>query len=75
MSDRLERLLSELGDELESRREADRLRLAEWFAGVLGSEYDKRTAKVNLVEALRSGATARHDLGAQEDGDEERSDR
>jgi hypothetical protein len=68
--DRLERLLSELGDELENRREEDRLRLAEWFEGVLNAEHNKSAVQVNLVEIRRQG----HGLDAQEDGEEERAD-
>jgi hypothetical protein len=68
--DRLEQLLSELGDELENRREEDRLRLAEWFEGVLNAEYNKSAARVNLVEIMRQG----HGLDAQGD-DEESTER
>jgi hypothetical protein len=67
LSDRLGQLLSELEDELESRREEDRLRLAEWFEGVLNTEYSKRAVQANLVEQLRQA----HGLGDEEEREKE----
>jgi hypothetical protein len=68
--DRLERLLGELSSEIESRREEDRARLAEWFANLLNAEYNRSAVQVNLVEQLRQG----HGLDAQGD-DEESTER
>jgi hypothetical protein len=66
LSDRLGQLLDELSSELEHRREEDRLRLAEWFEGVLNAEHNKSAARVNLVEIMRQG----HGLGDAEDDEE-----
>ena len=66
--DRLEQLLEEIGGELENRREEDRLRLAEWFEGVLNAEYgrSRSTVQVNLVDALRRA----RDHGGAVEGEE-----
>jgi hypothetical protein len=67
LSDRLELLLDELGSELEQRREEDRLRLAEWFEGVLNAEHDKSAVRVSVVEQLRQA----HGLGDEEEREKE----
>jgi hypothetical protein len=53
--DRLEKILSDLSAEVESRREGDETRLAEWFAGVLGHERGKNERLLAFAEMLRQG--------------------
>jgi len=53
--DRLERILGELAAEVESRREDDQTRLAEWFAGVLTAEHTKNERLLAFTEMLRRG--------------------
>jgi hypothetical protein len=53
--DRLEKILSDLAAEVESRREGDETRLAEWFAGVLGHERGKNERLLAFAEMLRRG--------------------
>jgi predicted NACHT family NTPase len=53
--DRLEKILGELAAEVESRREDDQTRLAEWFAGVLGHEHTKNERLLAFTEMLRRG--------------------
>ena len=66
MADRLERLVGELQAELESRKEQDRTRLAEWFAGVLDHERNKNVTRIDYLDAFRRG----HGLDKEEDEQE-----
>jgi hypothetical protein len=65
--DRLERILGELAAEVESRREGDETRLAEWFAGVLGHERGKNERLLAFAEMLRRG----HGPGEENEENEE----
>jgi hypothetical protein len=65
--DRLEKILSDLAAEVESRREGDETRLAEWFAGVLGHERGKNERLLAFAEMLRRG----HGSGEENEEDEE----
>ncbi len=65
--DRLERILGELAAEVESRREGDETRLAEWFAGVLGHERGKNERLLAFAEMLRRG----HGPGEEKEENEE----
>ncbi len=65
--DRLEKILSDLSAEVESRREGDETRLAEWFAGVLGHEHTKDERRVAFTEMLRRG----HGPGEENEENEE----
>ncbi len=65
--DRLEKILGELAAEVESRREGDETRLAEWFAGVLGHERGKNERLLAFAEMLRRG----HGPGEENEENEE----
>jgi len=69
--DRLERILSELAAEVESRREDDQTRLAEWFAGVLGHERGKNERLLAFAEMLRRGHGLGHGPGEETEENEE----
>lgn len=69
MSDRLERLMAEMQDEVGNRsalEEARRDRLAEWFGGMLEDERKKSERTVSITELMRQA----HGLG-ESDGDSE----
>jgi hypothetical protein len=65
--DRLEKILSDLAAEVESRREGDETRLAEWFAAVLGHERGKNERLLAFAEMLRRG----HGPGEETEENEE----
>jgi hypothetical protein len=62
-SNRLERLVNELADELGRERKEDRERLAAWYQGLLENERRKGERTVSLTEMLRSA----HGLGQGDD--------
>ena len=63
-SERLERLVNELADELGRDREEDRERLARWYQGLLENERRKGERTVSITEMLR----AAHGLNKDDDG-------
>ena len=69
--DRLERILGELAAEVESRREGDETRLAEWFAGVLTAEHTKNERLLAFTEMLRRGHGPGHGPGEETEETEE----
>ncbi len=69
--DRLEKILSDLAAEVESRREGDETRLAEWFAGVLGHERGKNERLLAFAEMLRRGHGPGHGPGEENEENEE----